>query len=181
MWQILLLAAGFLVLVAISVGLVSCSSTRRATTAAGSCTPSRSRTRPTRCCSKSAGPKARARGYLLTSGPEFLGDHEEAVAQIHPDLDKLAELIARQSGAASRISSKMRAAIETRLGQFAQEMDFVKQGEPDKATALVREAAAGDTTSTIRDVGAAMRDEESRLLGAANTTTPTAARSWPPR
>ena len=85
------------------------------------------------------------------------------MAQIHPDLDKLAGMIGDNPAQRENIR-KMRAAIETRLGQFAQEMDFVKQGEQDKATALVREAAAGDTTSTIRDVGAAMRDEESRLL-----------------
>jgi signal transduction histidine kinase len=44
-------------------------------------------------------------------------------------------------------------------------MQFVKQSELAKATGLVREVAAGDTTSTIRDLGEAMRDEEIRLLG----------------
>ncbi len=104
-----------------------------------------------------------ARGYLLTSGPEFLSDHEDAVAQIHPDLDKLAGMIGDNPAQRENIR-KMRAAIDTRLGQFAQEMAFVRQGEQNRATALVREAAAGNTTSTIRDVGAAMRDEEIRLL-----------------
>jgi signal transduction histidine kinase len=58
----------------------------------------------------------------------------------------------------------MRAAIETRLGQFAQEMTFVEQDEPGKATALVREVAAGNTTATIRDAAAAMHEEEGRLF-----------------
>jgi signal transduction histidine kinase len=105
-----------------------------------------------------------ARGYLLTSGPEFLSDHQEAVAEIHPDLDKLAGMIGDNPAQRENIR-KMRTAIDTRLGQFAQEMEFVRQGELVKATDLVREAAAGDITSTIRDVGADMRDEEIRLLG----------------
>jgi signal transduction histidine kinase len=104
-----------------------------------------------------------ARGYLLTSDPAFLRDHEDAVAQVRPDLDKLAGMIGDNPAQRENIR-KMRAAIDTRLGQFAQEMQLVKQGEQDKATALVREAAAGDTPSTIRDVGAAMHEEESRLL-----------------
>jgi signal transduction histidine kinase len=109
-----------------------------------------------------------ARGYLLTSGPEFLRDHEEAVAQIHPDLDKLAGMIGDNPAQRENVR-KMRAAIDTRLGQFAQEMQFVKQGEADKATALVREVAASDTTATIRDVGAAMREEEIQLLSLRTT------------
>ena len=104
-----------------------------------------------------------ARGYLLTSGPEFLRDHEDAVAQILPDLEKLARTVGDDPVQRENIH-KIRTAIDTRLSQFVQEMRFVKQGEQDKATALVREAAAGGTSATIRDVGAAMRDEESRLL-----------------
>jgi signal transduction histidine kinase len=109
-----------------------------------------------------------ARGYLLTSGPEFLRDHEDAVAQVHPDLDKLAGMIGDNPAQRENIR-KMRAAIDTRLGQFAQEMEFVKQSELAKATDLVREAAAGETIATIRDVGAAMRDEEIRLLSLRTT------------
>jgi signal transduction histidine kinase len=43
-------------------------------------------------------------------------------------------------------------------------MQFVRQGQASKATASVREAAAGNTTATIRDVGDAMRGEEQQLL-----------------
>ena len=104
-----------------------------------------------------------ARGYLLTSGPEFLSDHEDAVAHIRPDLDKLAGMMSDNPAQRENIR-KIRAAIETRLGQFAEEMLLVKQSELAKATDLVREAASGDTASTIRDIGAAMRDQETSLL-----------------
>jgi signal transduction histidine kinase len=41
---------------------------------------------------------------------------------------------------------------------------FVKQGQPAKATHLVREAASGNTNATIREVAQAMRAEENRLF-----------------
>ena len=104
-----------------------------------------------------------ARGYLLTSVPEYLRDYQDAVAEVIPDLDKLGHLTSDNPVQVENIK-KLRAAIETRLDQFGQEMQFVKQGEQDKAIALVRAVASADTNSTIRDVGTAMRDEETRLL-----------------
>ena len=104
-----------------------------------------------------------ARGYLLTSGPEFLRDHEEAVASILPDTDKLEKLTADNTIQADNVR-KLRSAIEVRLAQFARELDFVKQGQPASATALVREVAAGPTSATIRTTAEAMLAEEARLF-----------------
>ncbi|HKS20757.1 MAG TPA: CHASE3 domain-containing protein [Bradyrhizobium sp.] len=104
-----------------------------------------------------------ARGYLLTLGPEFLGDHEAAVAGIIPGTDKLTQLTSDNPVQIDNVR-KLRAAIEERLSQFSREMEFIKQGNPAGANALVREAAAGNTGVTIRDVAAAMRAEEERLF-----------------
>ena len=162
MWQILLLTAGFLVLVAVSVACVLFVNEAREDSGWVVHTVEvENQTNALLLEIRRA--ESAARGYLLTSGPEFLRDHEDAVAQIHPDLDKLAGMIGDNPEQRDNIG-KMRAAIDTRLGQFAKEMDFVKQGEQGNATALVREAAAGETPSMIRDIGAAMRDEEIRLL-----------------
>ena len=110
-----------------------------------------------------------ARGYLLTSGPEFLRSHEAAVANVLPYLDRLTQSVSDNAGQLEH-ARKLRAAIEIRLGQFAEEMNFVKQGQPGKATALVREAAAGDTNVTIRNVAQSMRAEEDRLFIARTAT-----------
>jgi CHASE3 domain sensor protein len=59
---------------------------------------------------------------------------------------------------------KLSAAIDARLDQFLREMDLVKQNNPAAATALVSQSAADSTSAAIRDVGAAMRVEEERLL-----------------
>ncbi|EJN11992.1 bacteriophytochrome (light-regulated signal transduction histidine kinase) [Bradyrhizobium sp. YR681] len=104
-----------------------------------------------------------ARGYLLTQGPNFKADHEKAVAAIVPAVDRVTRLSADNPAQRESIE-KLSAAIETRLNQFAQEMDFIQQGQPDKATALVREAAAADTTSVIGRVAGAMIQEEERLF-----------------
>jgi signal transduction histidine kinase len=160
--QILLLTAGFLVLVAVSVACVLFVNKAREDSAWVVHTVEvENQTNALLLEMRRA--ESAARGYLLTSGPEFLSDHEDAVAQIIPDLEKLSGMIGDNPAQRENIR-KMRSAIDIRLGQFAREMQSVKQGEPEKATDLVREAAAGDTTATIRDVGAAMRDEEIGLL-----------------
>ena len=104
-----------------------------------------------------------ARGYLLTSGPEFLTDHEDAVAVVSPNVDRLAQLTADNPIQVQNLR-KLRTAIETRLAQFAREMDYLKHQDRASATALVREAATGDTSTLIRDVATAMRTEEDRLF-----------------
>nr|WP_249803424.1 CHASE3 domain-containing protein [Bradyrhizobium sp. 21] len=104
-----------------------------------------------------------ARGYLLTQGAGFKVDHEKAVAAIVPSLDRLTRLIGDNPAQRESIE-KLSAAIETRLGQFAQEMDFIRQGEPEKATALVREIASTDATAAIGKVATGMIEEEERLF-----------------
>jgi CHASE3 domain sensor protein len=96
-----------------------------------------------------------ARGFLLTQGANFKADHEKAVAAIIPALDRLTRLSGDNPAQRDNVE-KLSASIEIRLSQFAREMDFVRQGQPDKATALVREAAAADTTSAISSVAGAM-------------------------
>lgn len=103
------------------------------------------------------------RGYLLTLEPQFQSDYEKAVAAIIPVLDKLTRQIGDNPAQRESIE-KLSAAIEIRLGQFSREMNYVKQGQPDMATALIREAAAGDTTTTINNLANAMIREEERLF-----------------
>ncbi|WP_375309246.1 CHASE3 domain-containing protein [Bradyrhizobium sp. A5] len=104
-----------------------------------------------------------ARGFLLTQGETFKTDHEKAVAAIPPVLDRVTRLTSDNPVQRDSME-KLHTAIDTRLGQFAQEMDFIRQGQPDRATALVREAAAVDTTSAIRRAAGAMIQEEERLF-----------------
>ena len=160
--QILLLTAGFLVLVAISTASVLLVNKARQDNALVLHTLEVENSINALMLEIRRAESA-ARAYLLTRWPEFLSDHEAAVANVIPDIEKLAKLTSDNPVQAENIR-KMRAAIETRLDQFAREMNFIKQKEPENAAALVREAAAANTNGTIRDASAAMQIEENRLF-----------------
>lgn len=103
------------------------------------------------------------RGYHLSVGPEFQAEYEKAVAAIIPALDRVTRLT-RDNPAQRENIEKLSTAIETRLGQFAREIAAIKQGQPDMAMALAREAAADGATTTIGSVVGAMIGEEERLF-----------------
>ena len=160
--QILLLVAGFLVLVAISVGSVLLVNKARDDNSKVTHTVE-AENQINALLLEIRRAESAARGFLLTQGPEFLKEHDAAVANIVPYATKLAQLIGDNPIQADNLR-QLSAAIDTRLDQFVREMDFVRQNNPAAAIALVNQAAAGGTSVTIRDVGAAMRAEEERLL-----------------
>ncbi len=168
LWQFLPLAAGFLVLVAISAGSVLLVHRTRDDNAAVVHTIEVENQTNTLLLEIRRA-ESSARGYLLTSGQDFLGDHQEAVAALRPELDKLQWLTADNPVQRENLH-KLRAAIETRLAQFAREMDSVKAGNPVRATELVREAAAGNTTAEIHRIADAMLAEENRLFATRNAS-----------
>ena len=89
--QILLLAAGFLVLVAISTASVLLVNKARQDSGLVVHTVEVQNQIATLLLEIRRAESA-ARGYLLTLGPEFLADHEAAVSTIPGNLDKLARL-----------------------------------------------------------------------------------------
>ena len=160
--QILLLAAGFLVLVAISASsVIFVNKARQDSGWVVHTVEVENQINALLLEVRRA--ESGARGYLLTLGPEFLRDHETAAAAVMPDLDQLRQSTADNPVQVENIG-KLRAAVENRLDQFKIEMNFIKQGQSDSAVALVREAAAENSSGTIRDVALAMRAEEERLF-----------------
>ena len=160
--QILLLTAGFLVLVAISIASVLL--VNKARDDSGWVTHTvEAENQINALLLEVRRAESAARGFVLTQGPEFLRDHDEAVANIIPYSNKVEQLTGDNSIQSDNFR-KLRAAIATRLDQFKREINFVKENNLAAATALITEAAAGGTSTTIRDVGAAMRAEEERLL-----------------
>lgn len=161
-WQILLISAGLLVLTVISAGSVYLVNKAREDSKWVVHTIEAENQINTLLLEVRRA-ESSARGFLLTQGPDFQSDHEKAVAAIIPTLDKLTRQIGDNPAQRENIE-KLSTAIETRLEQFSREMNFVKQGQPDKATALVREAAAANTTTTISNMANAMLREEQRLF-----------------
>ncbi|MET4512950.1 ATP-binding protein [Bradyrhizobium sp. I1.7.5] len=162
MWQILLFSAGLLVLTVISAGSVYLVNKARDDSKWVIHTiEAENQINALRLEIRRA--ESAARGYLLTQGADFKADHEKAVAAIIPALDKLTRLTRDNPDQRGNIE-KLSAAIEIRLGQFKQELDFIGQNRPDKAIAQVREAASTDTTAEISKVAVSMIQEEERLF-----------------
>lgn len=161
-WQILLFAAGLLVLTVISAGSVYLVNKAREDSKWVIHTIEVENQINTLLLEVRRA-ESGARGFLLTRGPDFQSDHEKAVAAIIPALDKLTRQIGDNPAQRDSLE-KLSAAIETRLDQFSRQMDFVKQDQPDRAIALVREAAASNTTTTIGNLANAMIREEERLF-----------------
>ncbi len=89
MGQILLLTAGFLVLVAVSVASVLLVNKARSDSAWVVHTVE-VENQINALLLEIRRAESAAGGYLLTLGPEFLADHEKAVGEIIPAVDKLA-------------------------------------------------------------------------------------------
>ncbi len=166
--QILLLAAGFLVLVAISATSVILVNQAREDNAWVVHTIEVENQLSTLLLQIRRAESA-ARGYLLTSEPRFLAEHQIAVATILPDVDKLAKL-AGDNPVQIENSKLLRAPVEARLEEFAKAIDFVKRNDIAGGIAMLREAGAGNSVQRINDVAGAMRAEEERLFALRTAT-----------
>jgi signal transduction histidine kinase len=166
--QILLLAAGFLVLVAISATSVILVNQSRQDNAWVVHTVEVENQISTLLLEIRRAESA-ARGYLLTSEPRFLAEHDAAVAAILPDVDTLAKL-AGDNPAQVQNSKKLRPPVEARLQEFAKAIDFVKRSDIAGGIAMLRQAGASDSVQRINDVAGAMRAEEDRLFAQRTAT-----------
>jgi signal transduction histidine kinase len=110
-----------------------------------------------------------ARGYLLTSEPRFLTEHEAAAATILPDVDKLTQLTSGNPVQAEHVK-QLRPQVEARLAEFARTIEFVKRIDIAGAIAMLREAGAGDSVRKIGEITNAIRFEEDRLFALRTAT-----------
>ena len=166
--QILLLAAGFLVLVAISASSVVLVNQSRKDNAWVVHTVEVENQLSTLLLQIRRAESA-ARGYLLTSEPRFLIEHESAAASILPDVDKLMQLAADNPVQAEN-ARQLRPPVEARLAEFAKVIGFVKRNDIAGGIAMLREAGANDPVQKIAEVANAMRAEEDRLFALRTAT-----------
>jgi signal transduction histidine kinase len=160
--QILLLAAGFLVLVAISVASVILVNRARDDNRWVVHTVEVENQINTVLLEIRRAESA-ARGYLLTSEPRFLAEHETAVAAVIPDVEKLVTLT-MDNPVQIESAKKLRSAAGERLAEFAKAIDFVKRNDTAGGIAMLRDPGAGASVRTISEASAAMFAEENRLF-----------------
>jgi signal transduction histidine kinase len=166
--QILLLAAGFLVLVAISATSVILVNRAREENAWVVHTVE-VENQISNLLLQIRRAESAARGYLLTSEPGFLAEHDATAATILPDVDKLTRL-AGDNPVQLKNSKELRAPVEVRLKEFAEAIDFGKRHDIAGGIAMLREPGAADSVRHIDDVADAMRAEENRLFALRTAT-----------
>jgi len=160
-WQIALLFAGFLVLVAISVtSIVLVNKAREDSSWVVHTVEVENQISTVLLEIRRA--ESAARGYLLTSQPQFLTEHNAAVANIAPGVDKLAK-ITSDNPVQIENSKLLRAAADLRLSEFAKAVDFVKQNDIPGGVAMLRDGT-GTSVQRVGEIAAAMRAEEERLF-----------------
>jgi len=104
-----------------------------------------------------------ARGYLLTEEPRFLDEHQAAVANIIPDIDKLSQL-AGDNPAQIDNSKQLRERVRARLEEFEKAVDFAKRHDTAGGIAMLRSSNSSEPIQRINEVATRMRTEEERLF-----------------
>src|SRR5690242_12563768 len=153
--QALLLAAGFVVLVAISTTSVLLVDQAREENAWVVHTVEVENQISTLLMRISAAESA-ARGYLLTGQPRFLAEHDGATANILPDIDKLARLSGDNSTQLES-AKELREPVQARLDEFVKIIDFAKGNDIAGGIAMLRQASSSDPARQIREIVNAMR------------------------
>ena len=165
MGQMLLLAAGFLVLVAISASSVIFVDQAREDSRWVVHTVEVENQISTVLLQIRRAESA-VRGYLLTSQPQFLGEYETAAASVAPGLDKLLGLTG-DNKVQIEDGQRLRSAVESRLAELRKAADLVRQNNVADGIAMLRGGDA-DSVQTISDVTSRMRAEEERLFTSRN-------------
>jgi signal transduction histidine kinase len=103
------------------------------------------------------------RAYLLTSAPQFLTEYQTAAANILPAADRLGQLT---SDNAVQVENhvRLRTAVKQRLSEFARGIDRVKNNDVGTSVTLLRDGAATDAVQVIAETSRNIRAEEERLL-----------------
>ena len=110
-----------------------------------------------------------ARGYLLTEEQRLLDEHEAAVANIIPDIDKLSRL-AGDNQAQVENAERLREPIAARLDEFETSISFAKRHDTAGGLAMLRAKDYSTPARRIEEIADAMRMEEERLFASRTET-----------
>jgi signal transduction histidine kinase len=103
------------------------------------------------------------RGYLLTLLPVFEADFEQAASQVPPTLMKLG-LLSSDNPVQRRLVAEMVPLCNQRIEEFRKTIELVRAQRLDDASRFVREGDGRDAMNHINDLASQMRAEEERLF-----------------
>jgi signal transduction histidine kinase len=166
--QILLLSAGFFVLVAIStLSVVLVNQSRKDNSWVVHTVEVENQVNALLLDVRRA--ESATRGYMLSSGPQFLSEQQAAVRAIRPEIDRLTALTSDNPVQAANVA-KLREAIELRLSDFDKGIERVKDNDVAAAVAVMRSGPSNKSVDAIAQASQAMRIEEDRLFAERTTT-----------
>jgi len=108
------------------------------------------------------------RGYLSTLRPDFQTDFEEAASQLPPALTRLSQLIS-DNPIQKRLVDEMLPLIDQRIEEFRRTIELARTQRLDDAAQIVREGIGRDAMKHIEELAGQMRAEEDRLFGLRTT------------
>lgn len=103
------------------------------------------------------------RGYLSTLRPDFQTDFEEAAAQLTPVLARLSLRI-NDNPVQKRLLGEMLPLINQRIEEFRKTIELARKQRLNDAAQIVREGIGRDAMKHIDDLAGQMRAEEDRLF-----------------
>jgi signal transduction histidine kinase len=103
------------------------------------------------------------RGYISTLLPDLLADFEKAASQLTPDLMQLRQLTS-DNPVQVHLLDEMIPLSNQRIEEFRKTIALAREKHVDDAARIVREGIGRDTMSHIADLASRMRAEEDRLF-----------------
>jgi signal transduction histidine kinase len=110
-----------------------------------------------------------ARGYLLTEEQRFLDEYLAAAASVHSDIDKLLKL-AGDNPVQIENSNRLREPVQARLEEFEKAIGFAKRHDTTGGIAMLRSSDSGAAVQRISEIAGQMRTEEEHLFTLRTTT-----------
>ncbi|HEY0235616.1 MAG TPA: CHASE3 domain-containing protein [Afipia sp.] len=162
LWQIGLLSAGFIVLVAISAISIFLVNRARSDSAWVVHTVEAENQISTAQLEMRRGESA-VRGYLLTGQDSYIDEFNSSDRQLGPAMLRLRELTA-DNPVQQRNVSVIQPLAEQRFDDFRQALALGRSGKTDEAKQLLSNSASSDGLNKIRDIADDMRTEETRLF-----------------
>jgi len=101
------------------------------------------------------------RGFLLTLQPRFQTDFEEAASQLGPAITRLSQLVS-DNPVQRRLLDQMVPLSNQRIDEFRQTIELARMRRLDAAAKIVREDIGRDAMNHIYDLAGQMRAEEDR-------------------
>ncbi|WP_029084202.1 CHASE3 domain-containing protein [Bradyrhizobium sp. th.b2] len=166
--QILLLSAGFFVLVAISVASVFLvNKAREDNSWVVHTVEVESQVANLLVDIRRA--ESATRAYLLTSAPQYLSEYQSAAAGIPAALNHL-QMMTVDNPAQVANAAKLKAAVEQRLAEFALGIERVKNNDVATSIDILRKGTSTEAVEAIARIGRDLRTEEDRLLAMRTAT-----------